>query len=65
MSARELKRVAVLARVKAGSLSLASAAMLMAVCYRQAKRLYRRYRLGRRESAEAPECRASVESRDA
>ena len=46
MSGRELKRVAVLGRVKAGSLSLASAAVLMAVSYRQAKRLYRRYRVG-------------------
>ena len=46
MSARELKRVAVLGRVKAGSLSLTSAAALMAVSYRQAKRLYRRYRVG-------------------
>jgi transposase len=46
MSARELKRVAVLGRVKAGSLSLVSAATLMAVSYRQAKRLYRRYRIG-------------------
>ena len=46
MSARELQRVAVLGRVKAGSLSLISAATLMAVSYRQAKRLYRRYRVG-------------------
>jgi transposase len=46
MSARELKRVAVLGRVKAGTLSLRSAAELMGVSYRQAKRLYRRYRRG-------------------
>jgi transposase len=46
MSGRELRRVAVLGRVKAGSLSLTSAAALMAVSYRQAKRLYRRYRVG-------------------
>jgi transposase len=44
MSARELRRVAVLARVKAGTLSLGSAATLMGVSYRQAKRLWRRYR---------------------
>jgi len=44
MSARELTRVEVLSRVKAGTLSLASAATLMAVSYRQAKRLARRYR---------------------
>jgi len=44
MSTRELKRVGVLARVKAATLSLRSAAALMEVSYRQAKRLYRRYR---------------------
>lgn len=46
MSACELKRVAVLGRVKAGTLSLRSAATLMGVSYRQAKRLWRRYRVG-------------------
>ena len=46
MSARELRRAVVLGRVKAGSLSLTSAAVLMAVSYRQAKRLWRRYREG-------------------
>ena len=44
MSTRELKRAGVLARVKAATLSLRSAATLMDVSYRQAKRLYRRYR---------------------
>jgi transposase len=44
MSTRELKRAGVLARVKAATLSLRSAATLMEVSYRQAKRLYRRYR---------------------
>lgn len=44
MSTRELKRAGVLARVKAAALSLRSAAALMDVSYRQAKRLYRRYR---------------------
>jgi transposase len=44
MSARELTRVEVLARVKAGALSVKSAAMLLHVSYRQAKRLARRYR---------------------
>ena len=44
MSARELRRVEVLSRVKAGTLSLGSAATLLAVSYRQAKRLLRRYR---------------------
>ena len=44
MSARELTRVEVLSRVKAGTLSVRSAATLLAVSYRQAKRLVRRYR---------------------
>ncbi len=44
MSARELSRVEVLSRVKAGTLRLKSAATLLAVSYRQAKRLARRYR---------------------
>jgi transposase len=43
MSARELIRVEVLSRVKAGTLSLRSAATVLAVSYRQAKRLARRY----------------------
>jgi transposase len=44
MSTRELTRAGVLARVAARTLSLGSAAAIMAVSYRQAKRLYRRYR---------------------
>jgi transposase len=44
MSARELTRVGVLARVKAGTLTVRSAAVLLGVGYRQAKRLVRRYR---------------------
>jgi transposase/head-tail adaptor len=44
MSTRELTRAGVLARVAAGTLRLTSAATVMAVSYRQAKRLYRRYR---------------------
>jgi transposase len=44
MSTRELTRAGVLARVAAGTLKLGSAAALMEVSYRQAKRLYRRYR---------------------
>src|SRR5260370_369341 len=45
MSARELTRVEVLSRVKAGTLSLGSAATLLAVSYRQAKRLVGRWML--------------------
>ena len=44
MSTRELRRAGVLARVAAGTLRLCSAAVVMDVSYRQAKRLYRRYR---------------------
>ena len=44
MSVRELGRVEVLSRVKAGTLSVGSAATMLAVSYRQAKRLVRRYR---------------------
>jgi transposase len=44
MSTNELKRAGVLARVAAKTLTLRSAAALMAVSYRQAKRLYQRYR---------------------
>ena len=45
MSTTELRRAGVLARVAAGGLKLGSAATLMDVSYRQAKRLYRRYRV--------------------
>jgi transposase len=45
MSARELKRVGVMERVAAGTLKLGSAAQLLGISYRQAKRVYRRYRL--------------------
>src|SRR3954468_17447232 len=44
MSTKELTRAGVLARVVAGTLSLRAAAELMAVSYRQAKRLARCYR---------------------
>ena len=44
MSTSELRRAGVLARVAAATLTLKSAAALMEVSYRQAKRLYGRYR---------------------
>ena len=44
MSVRELKRVEVLARVKAGALKVKDAAVLLGVCERQAKRLWATYR---------------------
>ena len=43
MSTTELRRAGVLARVAAKTLTLKSAATLMEVSYRQAKRLYARY----------------------
>jgi len=46
MSGRELSRVEVLGRVKAGSLTLVDAATVLGVSYRQVKRLWRRFRLG-------------------
>jgi transposase len=46
MSMRELSRVQVLGRVKAGTLALTEAAVVMGVSYRQAKRLWRRFRRG-------------------
>jgi transposase len=44
MSKRELRRVEVLARVKSKDLKLSDAASLLGVSYRQAKRLWKRYR---------------------
>ena len=43
MSARELRRAGVLARVKGGELKLVEAAELMGLSYRQTKRLWKRY----------------------
>ena len=44
MSQKELRRVEVMSRVKEGGLHLVNAAELVRVSYRQAKRLWRRYR---------------------
>jgi transposase len=44
MSRRELRRVEVLARVRSKQLRIVDASRLMQVSYRQAKRLWRRYR---------------------
>jgi transposase len=44
MSKRELARVGVLARVKSGELRVVDSARLMRLSYRQAKRLWKRYR---------------------
>ena len=44
MSKEELKRVEVMGRVKAGGLKITDAAVMLAISYRQAKRLWRQYR---------------------
>lgn len=44
MSTRELRRAEVLGRVKSGMLRLVDAAKILEVSYRQAKRLWQRYR---------------------
>jgi len=46
LSSKELNRVEVLGRVKAGSLSVVEAAELLSLSYRQAKRVWSRYRSG-------------------
>jgi transposase len=43
MNKQELKRVEVLGRVKAGELSVKSAAAILQVSYRHGKRLWRRF----------------------
>ena len=45
MSRKERKRLAVLAQVKSGELKLVTAGEVMGVTYRQAKRVWRRYRV--------------------
>src|ERR1035441_4374404 len=44
MSGRELKRLGVLARVEKEALKLVDAAAILGLSYRQAKRIWRRYR---------------------
>jgi transposase len=46
MSSRELERVAVMGRVKSGTLKLGDAATMLGLSYRQTKRVWRRYREG-------------------
>jgi molybdenum-dependent DNA-binding transcriptional regulator ModE len=43
MSGKERKRMVVLAEVKRGRMSLAQAARVMRLCYRQAKRVWGRF----------------------
>ena len=61
LSRKELSRVEVMGRVKANSLRLREAAELLELSYRQAKRIWARYRAGRSEGTAAWELRASFE----
>ncbi len=45
LSSKELSRVEVMGRVKAGNLRLGEAGELLELSYRQAKRIWARYRL--------------------
>lgn len=56
LSARELSRVEVMARVKAGSLQLQEAAELLELSYRQAKRVWARYRGGGAKALQHRNC---------
>ena len=56
MSAKELRRVEVMGRVKAGSMKLVEAAQLLEMSYRQGKRLWKRYREGGREALQHRSC---------
>jgi hypothetical protein len=52
MSRSERNRLAVLAQVKSGELTLVTAGEVMALTYRQAKRVWRRYRLTRGQTVD-------------
>jgi transposase len=56
MSSRELRRVEVMGRVKAKGLKLQEAAEWMQISYRQAKRLWKRYREGGAQALQHGSC---------
>jgi transposase len=56
LSSKELSRVEVMGRVKAGSLRLKNAAELLEVSYRQAKRVWARYRGGGAKALQHGNC---------
>lgn len=56
LSSKELNRVEVLGRVKAGQLKLVEAAELMGISYRQAKRLWKRHRRGGAKALQHGNC---------
>ena len=62
MSAKEQKRMVTMANVKAGRMSLREAAEALGLSYRQAKRVWERYRAEARGSPR-PTCRDTENSR--
>ena len=56
MSTKELSRAEVMGRVKAGSLRLTEAAELLGLSYRQAKRVWARYRGGGAKALQHGNC---------
>jgi hypothetical protein len=56
LSRKELSRVEVMGRVKAGSLRLGEAAELLELSYRQAKRIWARYRGGGAKALQQGNC---------
>jgi transposase len=56
MSSKELRRVEVLGRVKGKGLKLVEAAEVLEISYRQAKRLWKRYRAGGHEGLQHRSC---------
>src|SRR5437667_660416 len=61
LSSKELSRVEVMGRVKAGSLRLQEAAELLGLSYRQAKRVWARYRGGGAKALQHGQLRASLQ----
>jgi Helix-turn-helix domain len=56
LSRKELSRVEVMGRVKAGSLRLREAAQLLELSYRQGKRIWERYRRGGAKALQHGNC---------
>jgi hypothetical protein len=56
LSKKELSRVEVMGRVKARSLRLRAAAELLALSYRQSKRIWARYREGGAKALQHANC---------
>ena len=56
LSSKELSRVEVMGRVKAGNLRLGEASELLELSYRQAKRIWARYRVGGAKALQHGNC---------